>query len=429
MKLALHTWGTEGDIRPFFALAAALVARGHQVRVAYACVDGADLGALARAAGVADEPIAAAYYRDHHATILAHARANFRRRNALTQLRVILEDTLDPVAEQIAAAADELVRWADASVVHVMDHPAVTAATLAGQAYACVAFAPMFETRRMPPIGAPHLGAWGNRALWGLARRVMDRMIAPRVNAVRAARGAPPVTDVTRRLVAEARLVLVAMSPALLPRPDDWPAAIAVSGELALPATAEPVPPALADFVAAGPPPVFFTLGSMAALDPERAGATAAATIAACAEVEARCVIQAPPGVALPAAAHALVIARAPHAAVFPRAAAVIHHGGAGTSHAALRAGRPSIVIPHAVDQYYWADELYRHGVAARPLRARQVSIRRLARRLRTVLGDPAIAARAEALGQAARVEDGAATAAARLEAAFGPAAGPPATS
>ena len=80
MKLALHTWGTEGDIRPFFALAAALVARGHQVRVAYACVDGADLGALARAAGVADEAIAAAYYRDHHATILAHARARVTRR-------------------------------------------------------------------------------------------------------------------------------------------------------------------------------------------------------------------------------------------------------------------------------------------------------------------------------------------------------------
>jgi hypothetical protein len=74
----------------------------------------------------------------------------------------------------------------------------------------------------MPPIGAPP-GRLGNRALGGLARRVMDHDRAA-VNC--AARGAPPVADVTRRRVAEARLVLVAMSPARLLRPDDGPAAV-----------------------------------------------------------------------------------------------------------------------------------------------------------------------------------------------------------
>lgn len=421
MRIALHSWGTEGDIRPFFALAAALVARGHAVRLAYACVDASDLAPLARAAGVADEPIAAAYYRAHHAAIVARAAENFRRRNPMAQLRVILEDTLDPVAEAIAAAAAPLAAWADASVIHVMDHPAVTATTLAGKPYACVAFAPMFKTRALPPIGAPHLGRLGNAALWALAGRMVDGAMAPRVNAVRAALGAPPVTRVSARLVEEARLVLVAMAPTLVARPADWPATIAITGELALPPAAEPVPPALAAFLAAGPPPVGFTLGSMAALDPPRAAAIAAAAIAACTEVGARCVIQAPPDVALPTAATALRFARASHAALFPRLAAVIHHGGAGTTHAVLRAGRPAIVIPHAVDQFYWAAEVHRRRVAARPLPAGEVTAARLAARLRAVLADPAIVARAAALGEATRAVDGAARAAAAIEAAFAP--------
>ena len=419
MKLALATWGTEGDIRPFFALAAALVARGHQVRLAYACVDGSDLAALARAAGVADEPVAAAYYRDHHAQIVEHAKANFRRRNPLTQLRVILEDTLDPVADELATAGRALATWADASIIHVMDHPVVTATTLAGRPYACVTFAPMFATRRMPPIGAPHLGRLGNAALWALAGRVMERVMAPRVNAVRAALGAPPVRGVAQRLLDEARLALVAMSPALLARPDDWPAHVAVCGELALGAAPEPVAPALAAFLDAGPPPVFFTLGSMGALDPERTAVTARAAVEACAAAGLRCVIQVPPAIALPAASHACVIDRAPHAAVFPRAALVIHHGGAGTTHAVVRAGRPSLVIPHAVDQYYWADQLHRHRVAARPLRAPKVTAARLVARLRAIVGDPAMSDRAAALAQAARAEDGAARAVALIEAAF----------
>ena len=109
-------------------------------------------------------------------------------------------------------------------------------------------------------------------------------------------------------------------------------------------------------------------------------------------------------------------IERAPHAQLFPRCSAIVHHGGAGTTQSALLAGRGSIVVPHAADQFYWADLLHTRGVGAKPLRRTKLAAKPLAQRIRAVLDDEGMVPRAGAIAASLRLEDGAARAAELIE-------------
>jgi sterol 3beta-glucosyltransferase/vancomycin aglycone glucosyltransferase len=98
---------------------------------------------------------------------------------------------------------------------------------------------------------------------------------------------------------------------------------------------------------------------------------------------------------------------RAPHAALFPRCAAVVHHGGAGTSHAAALAGKPSVIVAHATDQLFWAATLRRLGLAGAPLRRHALTAKRLARAIRLLLDSPKMQNNAACVGAAMQHEDG----------------------
>jgi UDP:flavonoid glycosyltransferase YjiC (YdhE family) len=132
----------------------------------------------------------------------------------------------------------------------------------------------------------------------------------------------------------------------------------------------------------------------------------------------ARGIVQAPASVIAraPQQDNICYIERAPHAQLFPRCSVIVHHGGAGTTQSAVLAGRGSVIVPHAADQFYWGDLLYSCGVAARPLKRSRLAARPLARRIRAVLDDPAITARAGELAAALRAESGADRAAELIE-------------
>ena len=93
-----------------------------------------------------------------------------------------------------------------------------------------------------------------------------------------------------------------------------------------------------------------------------------------------------------------------------------MHHGGAGTTHAALRAGRPSVVVPHLADQFFWADLLHRRRVAAPPLRRSALTPARLEARLAEILRQPAFTTTAETLAASLTAEPGPAKACELLE-------------
>ena len=97
----------------------------------------------------------------------------------------------------------------------------------------------------------------------------------------------------------------------------------------------------------------------------------------------------------------------APHAWLFPRMAGVVHHGGAGTTGAAARAGVPQLVVPHFADQPYWGRRMYELGVGLRPVDKMRLNENMLATALRALVDDAVLRSNAQALGERVRMEDG----------------------
>jgi len=102
-----------------------------------------------------------------------------------------------------------------------------------------------------------------------------------------------------------------------------------------------------------------------------------------------------------------LYVAKAPHQTIFPRCRAVVHHGGAGTTQTATLAGKPSVVVANISEQEHWARELRRLGIAGSVARRRSVTAAGMARRIRHVLASSAMTARAQAVADGMRGEDG----------------------
>lgn len=403
MKIGIQTWGSEGDVRPFLALANGLRTAGHEVTLVVTHVTnkdytglGASFGVPVRQAGILDPDLA------KHA-----GEALVRETNILRQVYIICRDLFDPVDHDMLREAKRLCRENDLVIGHFLVHPLKTAAELSGKPHISVFLAPLLPSAHFPPPGVPNLGMFMNALFWRLGGFVMDRMFLPRVNAMRRAEGLPPAMSSMRDAFRSSRLNLVASSPSLFPPLPDWDPTIQLCGAFHLPERAGPpaLPAALQRFLAEGRPPVYMTIGSMSAADPSFEGTlllfTEAVRLAGC-----RAIIQTenPP---MERTNDVLYIQHAEHHLVFPCCALVVHHGGAGTTHSASRAGCPSIVLEHVTDQAFWGGVLHRAGIAAPLLRRRTVTAAVLARAISTVLSSSSMRERASRIGECMRREDG----------------------
>jgi UDP:flavonoid glycosyltransferase YjiC (YdhE family) len=235
------------------------------------------------------------------------------------------------------------------------------------------------------------------------------------VNERRRALGMAPIghEGIYRHLLAEEHPCLFGYSAALVPTPRDWSPWHHVTGYwfLDLVDDYEP-PPGLAEFLEDGPPPVFIGFGSMVAGDDERAKRTRA-VIAAVEQAGQRAVLEcsggAIGGVDLPGTMH--YISNVPYEWLWPRMAAVAHHGGAGSTAAGLRFGRPTIVCPFLGDQFFWAQRVARLGAGPQPVPIKKLTARRFADALAAATTDAGIRARAAGIGAQIQAEDGVATA------------------
>src|SRR6266568_2758823 len=210
--------------------------------------------------------------------------------------------------------------------------------------------------------------------------------------------------------------VLHAFSAHVVPRPADWPATAHVTGYWPLPAAPGWSPPRrLAEFLEADGPVVYVGFGSMPGLDPAR---LAVSVMTAAGKVGVRAVVASldPALRRLLPSGRFLVIRNAPHDWLFPRVQAVVHHGGAGTTGAAISAGRPQVIWPFGVDQPFWSRRMTHLGVAPPALPVRALTGRTLTAVLDRALSDPRTAQRAAALGSVVRAEDGTGRAVSCLE-------------
>jgi UDP:flavonoid glycosyltransferase YjiC (YdhE family) len=252
-----------------------------------------------------------------------------------------------------------------------------------------------------------------NQAFWQLCRRP--------VNGWRGRLGLPdhPFLGPYRRMREERRPLLYGFSPAVVPRPADWDPWVHVTGYWFLPEPAGWQPPdELEEFLGDGPPPVCIGFGSMRPRDPE---ALSDAVVGALRRTGRRAVVQAGwAGLGAADEPGILVAGEIPHSWLFPRAAAVVHHGGAGTTAAALRAGRPSVVAPFFADQFFWGRRVARLGVGPPPIPQRHLTAEKLATALRGALEDAGMRDRAAALGRRVDREEGVERAAGVLDAHLG---------
>jgi UDP:flavonoid glycosyltransferase YjiC (YdhE family) len=205
--------------------------------------------------------------------------------------------------------------------------------------------------------------------------------------------------------------VLYGYSPHVIPPPPDWGADTHVTGYWFLdPPSGWTPPPALHEFLAAGPPPVYVGFGSMSSRNPQ---ATAKLVLDALGAAGQRAVLLAGWSGLRPADLpdSVLMVDSVPFAWLFPRMAAVVHHGGAGTTAAGLRAGVPSIVVPFFGDQPYWGRRVAELGVGPAPIPRKRLTVEVLAGAIDRAVTDPVLRRRAAELGVRIRVEDGVARA------------------
>ncbi len=204
--------------------------------------------------------------------------------------------------------------------------------------------------------------------------------------------------------------VLDAYSPAVVPRPPEWGDWIHVTGYWFLGDPLEwEAPRELVDFLSSGSPPVFVGFGSTPFPRPEE---TAGLVVRALARSGDRGVLVAG-GSGLPIGRLSdgvLSVVSVPHGWLFSRVRAAVHHGGAGVTGAALRAGLPSVVVPVFADQPFWGRRVFELGAGPRPIPAKGLTEEALANAIR-LTSDEEMRRRAAALGERIREEDGVARA------------------
>jgi vancomycin aglycone glucosyltransferase len=265
-----------------------------------------------------------------------------------------------------------------------------------------------------PTVKTQTLPRWVNRLLWDLGGPALSWVLRPHINRGRATLGLHGIDDVLSHLIGDR--VLLAADPDLAPIGDDAPERAVATDAWMLDEENGTLDPRVDAFLALDPAPVYVGFGSMVA---KRVPALAAETIAAIRAVGRAAIVSggwAGLGRHVAPADDLLVAGALPHATVFPRVSAAIHHGGAGTTTAAARAGVPQVILPHILDQYYWGHRIAQLGLGPRALPADLVTADVLADRIDAAVGDPAIRRRAASLAPAIRARNGAPAAASHLE-------------
>ncbi|MEU0599509.1 glycosyltransferase [Streptomyces sp. NPDC006393] len=267
---------------------------------------------------------------------------------------------------------------------------------------------PLSPTREFAPplLGGGHWGAPVNRLAGHGVNLAVERVFSAAVPGVRARLGLPASRIGTaRRIRAGLRLpVHHGFSPLVVPRPRDWRAGLEVCGYWWPYDRDDRLPDELREFLDAGPPPVFVGLGSATVPDPVRLSGT---IVRALRRAGLRGVVQRGWAGLAAAGDDMLTIDEVAHSALFPRMAAVVHHAGAGTTAAGLRAGVPAVPLPVQFDEGFWAQRLVRLGVAPCAVPLRGLTADALSAALARATADAAHLRRAEALGARIRGEDG----------------------
>jgi len=409
MKITLVTLGSRGDVQPYVALAVGLQKAGHTATL----VAPATFAEWIHSYGVAVEPVR--FNPQAVMQELGKGRGGWRTVGALLNA---LKAGMQESQTQVWQAAQQC----DYFIQSATGLGALEVAAARGIPSAFAYLFPMTATREWPMIWFPwrfSLGGQYNLFTHSLMMNLLWLVGGNMANTWRKQLGLKPWRSYTESQNYARQLGaphLHGYSAHVLPKPADWDAHQNITGYWFLEAPAAWQPPSdLLEFLENGPPPMYIGFGSMNL----QAGAQKTQHILRALELSGQRGLlltgwgglsqrTAPPNVHF--------MDDAPHAWLFPRMAAVMHHGGAGSTGAGLRAGVPSLITPFAGDQRVWAERVVKLGVGPRAPQHRQLTAEKLAKVIQAAVHDSALRARAAALGQKIRAEDGVARAVELIE-------------
>ncbi|MFI1356289.1 glycosyltransferase [Streptomyces sp. NPDC020898] len=395
------TAGSRGDVAPFTGLGHGLARAGHEVTlVTHGCFE-----PLVAGAGVGFHALPV----DPRAE-LESARGRGLHRSATGAGKLLR--VVEMARRLVGRMTDDLLAAARASDVLLLSsslgplgHTIAEGLRLPSMG---VYLQPLAPTGEFGPavLGGRSWGPAGNRIAGHGVSMAVEQVFASTVPALRARLGLSRNAPGGARRARERQSWPVhhGFSPLVVPRPRDWRPGLNVSGYW-WPYDPEPqLPPRLKEFLDSGPPPVFVGLGSATVPDPGQLSGT---VVRALRRAGLRGVIQRGWGGLEAAGDDMLTIGEVAHSALFPHMAAVVHHSGAGTTAAGLRAGVPAVPVPIQFDEGFWAARLVSLGVAPQAVPLRGLTTAALASALVRATTDPSYGERARALAARIGAEDG----------------------
>ncbi len=411
MRIAIIALGSRGDVQPYIALGKGLEKTGHNVRL------------------VTQE--------NYEALVVSNSlefwcmRGNVQEVLEGREMRELLEKgnllaITKLMAKETRRAA---VQWAEDGLIACQEMDLLIASL--GGIFIGVALAekldiPLLQTHLVPftptktfpstllPQSLPNLGGAFNLISHQITRQLTWQGFQPSYSLARRKVLGLPSASFSRPFHSDHSKglpTLYGFSPSVIPAPADWGNDTHVTGYWFLDLDDNWTPPSdLMDFLEAGSPPIYIGFGSMSSRKPEE---TAELVINALRKTNQRALLFSGWGGLrredLPDSI--FMIDSIPHSWLFPRVAAVVHHGGAGTTAAGLRAGAPSIVIPFFGDQPFWGQRVYDLGVGPAPIPRRKLTVDRLAQAIQEAVTNTAMRLRAAELGSKIQAEDGIANA------------------
>lgn len=406
MKITIIALGTRGDVEPYIALGQGLKQAGYFVQL----VTHENYQQLVSSQGLAFHPV----------------QGNVQELMETPKVRELLEKgNFLAISAYTAKESQRLARqWATEGLVACQGMDLLIAGV--GGLFIALALAEMLRlpliqayifpftpTKEFPAILFPQsLGRFGGtfnrlshhffRQIMWQGSRVADKLARKQVLDIPAA----PVCGPYNSAYLRQHPILYGFSPSLIPKPSDWFNTHVCGYWFVDTASDWTPPPALTDFMQNGTPPIYVGFGSMSNRNPE---ATANLVLAALERTKQRAIMLSGWGGLrkdnLPN--NVYLIDSIPHGWLFPRVAAVVHHGGAGTTAAGLRAGVPSIVIPFFGDQPFWGQRIADLGVGPPPIPRKLLTVEKLSRAIHQATTDVAMRQRAVTLGAKIQAEDG----------------------
>ncbi|HUF39195.1 MAG TPA: glycosyltransferase [Anaerolineales bacterium] len=399
IRLTFLALGSRGDVQPYVALGSALAGCGYRVRIATF----ESFREMVARRGLDFHPVPG----DAQAVFQVTAQAlPAGTRNPFRMMRAIMRGYGALVDDYIRAFSSEDLFDSDAILNQLPG--GLFGGDLAerlGIPYLTLSVIPLVPTRAfpLPLLASRSLGGPLNLLSYAFAERMLWVIFRPRIREFRRILG---LGDPPRRFPRPGGPIVNGFSTHVVPPPPDWPGDVHVTGYWTLPEPDWEPPGALVRFIEAGDPPVFLGFGSMIPPDP---GGLMETLLEAVQMAEVRAVIgrgwagfgksSLPDNV--------FAVDYAPYDWLFPRMAAVVHHGGSGTTGLALQGGVPSMVVSFAADQDYWGERTRALGCGPAPISIRRLTAGRLAEALERLVTEPALRERAQALGGRLREEDG----------------------